>query len=320
MLRKPKSKKSNVWKYRLPMVLFIAFVLNFNAASIAQSPGVDKVIIGQNVLKFVVTKNTKDKQLESIKEKLSEKKATVTFNDVKRNEKHEITAINIDYSHAGSNGNFFVNSENPIADIAIALNVNENTLTVGQASVKLSQSFEVINEDGDTKLKKPRNEPNVFVYTTDGDGEKVETERKVVVIGKDGEEHTVKKEKKTYIIKSDVSKTSNPEKETVFVKTSKKDTVWVNEDVKNIVWTDDEGNDVEIITVEKVKNNIQIFTDKDEKPMILLDGKEIDKKDMEKLDPETIEDVRILKSEESVKKYGKKAKDGIIIITTKKKE
>jgi len=292
-------------------------VLGFNTETIAQTkdPSPEKVKIGQNILKFTITKDTKDSQLESIKDKLADKKATITFDNIIRNDRKEITGIKIDFTHAGKKGNFFINSDNPIKDIAVSLNMHENELTVGQSTTNLSQSFEIITEDGDKKIKTSDSGGNVFVYSTDDDDENIV--EKVVVIGKDGEEHEVKKEKKVYVIKSDVTKDNDGKEDVVFIKKNKKDTVWINKDVKNIVWTDDNGTDVEIITIEK-GDNFQMFSKRDKQPLIILDGKEISKKDMDKINPESIESVTVLKSEKAIEKHGQKAEHGVIEIITKK--
>lgn len=316
------SKSYNIsnWGYRFIISVFVVSIFTFKMSIIAQTTDTNTgTKHTQNVLKFVVTKDTKDNQLESIKEKLAEKKATIRFENIIRNDRKELTGIQIDYDHNGKNGNFFINSDNPIKDIAISLNTNENELTVGQTMRNLSQSFEIIKEDDETTLKKEGSENNIFVYSTDDDSE--EEVENISVVGKDGEKHEVKKERKVYVIKSDSTKDSDDTAEVVFVKKNKKDTVWIKKDVKNIVWTDDDGNEVEIITVEKGNNkNIQIFTNGEEQPLILLDGKEITKKDMESLKSENIESVNVLKGEKATEVHGKKGEHGVIEIILKKKD
>ena len=57
----------------------------------------------------------------------------------------------------------------------------------------------------------------------------------------------------------------------------------------------------------------------DKEPYIIVDGKPIDGAKLKDIDPKTIDRMDVLKSQEAVEKYGEKAKDGVIIITTKKK-
>lgn len=55
-----------------------------------------------------------------------------------------------------------------------------------------------------------------------------------------------------------------------------------------------------------------------EKPLIIIDGVEQIKDDaIDKLNPNIIESISVLKDESSVKLYGEKGKDGVILITTK---
>jgi bla regulator protein BlaR1 len=50
-----------------------------------------------------------------------------------------------------------------------------------------------------------------------------------------------------------------------------------------------------------------------------VDGKEVKKDVVDTLNPDDIESVNVLKGDAAIKKYGEKAKNGVIEITTKKK-
>lgn len=54
-------------------------------------------------------------------------------------------------------------------------------------------------------------------------------------------------------------------------------------------------------------------------PLYIINGKEATKADVDKLDPNTIESINVLKDEASKVIYGEKAKEGVILIVTKKK-
>jgi TonB family protein len=54
-------------------------------------------------------------------------------------------------------------------------------------------------------------------------------------------------------------------------------------------------------------------------PLFILDGKTIEKSEMDKIKPETIESIEVLKDESSKALYGEKGKNGVILITSKKK-
>jgi bla regulator protein blaR1 len=57
-----------------------------------------------------------------------------------------------------------------------------------------------------------------------------------------------------------------------------------------------------------------------ENALFILDDKEVSKNEISNLDRNKIETVFVLKGDAATKKYGKKGKDGVIIITTKNKE
>ena len=55
------------------------------------------------------------------------------------------------------------------------------------------------------------------------------------------------------------------------------------------------------------------------KPLIVIDGVIAENQNMDKIDPETIESIKVIKNEESTKKYGEKGKTGVVEITSKSK-
>ncbi len=73
----------------------------------------------------------------------------------------------------------------------------------------------------------------------------------------------------------------------------------------------------------KIKGNNITLKDNDsyeemkDKALIIINGKEVDSKILDNLDPDNIKSVEILKNEAALQKYN--AKDGVIIIKTKKK-
>jgi outer membrane receptor for ferrienterochelin and colicin len=64
-----------------------------------------------------------------------------------------------------------------------------------------------------------------------------------------------------------------------------------------------------------------LFIDSDGKnPLFIVDGKEVTGKSLKDFDHDNIEKIEILKGDKAVEKYGEKAKDGVILIETKKKK
>lgn len=54
-------------------------------------------------------------------------------------------------------------------------------------------------------------------------------------------------------------------------------------------------------------------------PMVLIDKTEVSTEAMNKLDPQCIESITVLKDADATNIYGEKGKNGVILITTKKK-
>ncbi|MFT3845103.1 MAG: M56 family metallopeptidase [Lacibacter sp.] len=69
--------------------------------------------------------------------------------------------------------------------------------------------------------------------------------------------------------------------------------------------------------VEKVVVGHPLKTTAD--PLYIIDGKEATKEEVNKLDPNSIESINVLKDESAKAVYGEKAKNGVIMIATKKK-
>lgn len=104
----------------------------------------------------------------------------------------------------------------------------------------------------------------------------------------------------------------------------------------NIYNEKDAKNKFHIITKGKKLMNFQLFEDEEEinttfskelikhqislqnkNSLIILNGKKITRKELEELDPENIKSISPIKGKKAIEKYGKKAKDGAIVITTK---
>jgi len=57
----------------------------------------------------------------------------------------------------------------------------------------------------------------------------------------------------------------------------------------------------------------------EEKPVVVLDGKIVDMKELQQTDPNSIKTINILKDASATALYGSKAQNGVIVVTTKKK-
>ena len=79
-------------------------------------------------------------------------------------------------------------------------------------------------------------------------------------------------------------------------------------------------NGVIVITTKKGKSNIRLNSNGRgiPDPLYILDGVEISKSDLEKLDKDKIEKMVVIKEKNATDKYGDKAKNGVVEIYSKK--
>ena len=79
---------------------------------------------------------------------------------------------------------------------------------------------------------------------------------------------------------------------------------------------------VKIDKTKRVHQSVETVVVGDEaekEPYVVVDGKPIDGAKLKEIDPKTIEHMEVLKSKVAIEKYGEKAKNGVIVITIKKK-
>ncbi|MEY8869168.1 M56 family metallopeptidase [Meridianimaribacter flavus] len=266
---------------------------------------------------FLITKDFTDADFDNLKSKLESNGASVKFKGIKRNKSNEITAIKIDIEYKNSNANYHVKGDEPIADIKIVLDEDGKSVAIGHVENSL-KNIHFVSDDG--KVKFSQNNGNNVVFISKDD-DNVHVDKKVIV--KQNVKTTTNGKSNTVIeIKTDDDNVQVIElnedtdnEENVFVVKKDKDNVWVTKDVKTIVLTDEDGKDVEIIASENGNNS---FAYSNGNPLFILDGKEISRKELKDIDPKTIKEVEVLKGEKAVEKYGDKAKDGVVIIITKK--
>lgn len=66
-------------------------------------------------------------------------------------------------------------------------------------------------------------------------------------------------------------------------------------------------------------NGVSVMANGDKEPFIVIDGKTSTIDAFKKLDVKTVESISILQGDDATKKYGDKAKDGVVLVTTRKK-
>ena len=287
----------------------------------------------------IIDKNTTDAELDKIKADLKKEGLTVKFKGVKRNDNGEITAIKIDAKSKNSNANYNVSSDNAISPLKIVYDIENESISIGGGHAKHNHNtFVYETKDGDYKMHKSGKGSNVFVTTEvhegDSDVDVIHDHDSKIVIrqtGKNGKVKTVRRSKNVEVISGDdevveiiVEEVGDKDKDVIIVNGKRMD-IDASEDIiieekEGNVWISDDKDSKEIITISngKRKNNVYISGLNGKDPLFIIDGKEVKKGEFQKIDPDKIESVTVLKDESAREKYGDKGKNGVIIIKTKK--
>lgn len=319
MLHQNKSTNKNQFKYLLLLPILVGFLMTFNTKIIAQETTWTEK--NSTIIELIIDKNTSDADLNEEAEKFkNELNIDLNFKGIKRNNNNEIVAIKIDAKGENVKANFQNNGTEAINPILITYNSENNSISIGNVTqnnavftVKNPSGKEAnyvfVNSNGDktswtsknidsviTKDKIIINGDHIWVEK-DGDNKEIEFEvitedvsngKKIKVI-KNGEEINLDESENTFIIKED-----NASENIIIIK---------NTDGNNVI------KEEKTISFRSKNSN--------EKPLYILNGEEISAEKMNTIDKETIESIDVLKGENAVKKYGEKAENGVIIITTK---
>jgi len=347
MLHKNRSKNKNQWKYALVIPVLALFLMSFNTKEIlryddfSSSSNIDNTISDDGETEErLINKDFTDKDLEQVKKDLAEKGVKLKFSGIKRNSENEITAIKIEAKLDGANANFNTNADSPIDPIIIKIDTENNKISIGNTnSIHHGDGYVYEIKEGKTKIHKSGKGKNVFVYSHsddehDDDHEIIESDDKII-IKRGSKVHEIKKVHKgsnTFVISDgdgeviELKEEAHTDKNVFVYKKDKKGNIIKEHKSKDgnieirIGDDDDEVYEFKTIIKDKGDNKLFISGDSDNEPLFILDGKEISKKEMDKLDSEKIKSISVLKGKAATKLYGKKAKDGVVLINTKDKD
>ena len=238
-----------------------------------------------------IDKNTTDAELKKISKLFKDNyNATLKFTGVKRNSKGEITDIKVKMKSDKSTANFNESNSDGIQAFTISYDSKKGNINIGG---KNKHDMHFTSKNG-----------NTFVYSSNDEGHsKVKT-----WVSEDG--------KTVHEFKYDSDEIhEDGDHEIIILKEGDHEHEGDNE----FIFIDENGkvtkdHDVKVI---KNKGNNMFFIGDDEDMLIMIDGKEATKKQMENIGTGKIINIEVIKGEEAVKKYGEKAKDGVILINTK---
>jgi len=239
-----------------------------------------------NKIKVTIDKNTTDSEFKEIVKTLKKHNIEAKFSGIKRNKNNEIVAIKIKLKdNNGNQSNTSLSSDNPIS--VINLGAEKNSLYITSSDSK-NFSF-----NGTHSLSKH------FDFSFDDD------EHKMTINGKSFDFDDIKEQiKDAFVFEED------KDGKRVIIKLNNFDFDFNFDDEK------EEKNDKS--TTKQHSQKFHFVDDPEIEKLIMIDGKKVDFKKLDELAKSNqLKSVDFLKPDTAKSLYGKKAKDGAIIATTK---
>lgn len=353
MLQQTQSKSTNMLKHLLILPLLAAFLMAFNTETVYQPETVpaDFISVGSGkTIDLVIDAKTTDQKLNEIKTDLAKDGIDFSYTTV-RNQAGEITAISLHLKGKNSEGKSFsgayeTGEDAPIAPIFV--NFDDARNSVSFSSGKTVEKTLFMNSGGTGNMVWISSEDeedavngekiHKIVVRAEGD-ERDDKEHKIVVRSVDAAEAG-----QTMVWHSDDAQTRHIE-----IRHIDGDSLIIvnGEKMDPAKWQEleESGHKVYKVkatkTVKGDKGHVMVFSDSDdesdiqvldgssgsfffidsgkgEKPLFFIDGKKASEKDVKALAPDAIDKMEVLKGDKATEQYGKKAKDGVVLITTKK--
>ncbi|MGN7515364.1 MAG: M56 family metallopeptidase [Allomuricauda sp.] len=338
MLNQNQSKKINILKTLVVTPLLGLFLVSFSIEETylyKEPDSVENLMKGKTVkdnktVELTIDKNTSDSELDNIKKDLAKDGIDFSYTTV-RNDDREIISITLNLSGKNSegktfSGNYNSNSDGPINPITVLYDDENNAVSFwnahketevrihkmgkGNVSWSTSDEKEIIVKKVDGKRKVIINGEEVSedkLHSMDVHLDSEDGKESVFIVKRNGDDKNVKIEKLGN--KKDgvhVMKIIDSDDEEVEVKKSTNVMIIKDSDDDEVISGDDDGR------------FFYIKSDGKRAPLYIIDGKKVKSKDLEKISPEDIENVNVFKGDKAIEKYGKKAKNGVVEITTKK--
>jgi len=325
MLNKKSSSRSNISKMSLIFPLLLAFMLTFNVKTEAQVKRVTKVEVDNvqfypdELASVIITKNSTKEQLEELAREFKKQGVELQFKKLKFSKEGMLTRINIKYKieKTGDSGNFNKNGDTHIDDIEIMLSEDFKIEFRSPINIDEKNEFVIVKNSNPITMDSISNHKNRVWKTNLND---VTMERVTYTTPSNKSSNgsfSVGNKVHYYAIDSDSIG-------------GKGKIIHVNKKNGNgITWTSDDTDTIKhtyrIIVLDSsqtnasnISKNVKVVSRKrNGKPLYIVNG-EIKNDDFnsEKINPDTIENIYVLKNGSAIKKYGNKGKNGVVEINT----
>jgi len=306
-----------------------------------------KAMEGVKSIDIIINSTTSDAELAKIKADLAKDGIDFSYTVV-RNEDKEITSIELDLNGKGENGaqfngNYNINGDEPISPIAIHYDDETNQISFGNMEfkgkrigvgkaffisgdrVKGDEEQEIIIMKGGDSLNWKMLADTIEIKTIDIKGGEEDMillngKTKIIQIESDGSEHkqiihlNPEEEGEVEIIELHEDGKSKKRKRKKRVKATKSDGSHSRVVIRS---NSSDAGRVKVIS-DTDEEKIVIRTSSGKDPLYVVDGKIVNKKKMIDVNPNNIESVNVLKGEAAKELYGRKGKNGVVVIKTKK--
>ena len=303
MINQNQSHKSKALKSLVILPLLALFLLSFNVKKVYSFTNLEALKNPSATIEFIINKNTTDKELIKMKSDLSKENFDFSYTTV-RNNVGEIKNITLEISGGNPttgevSSRYNSASDNDTIDpTVIFIDTKSNTISIGKSDV--------------LKAEQPNNST---VWVQRGNGNNQE---KIIVKNVDGKKEVLINGKKVSEEEWAEMNIHASDGTTLIIEDKKENTATIksgNNKQVYITTSPSKEHDIEIIEEE---GNGFLFIDNDEhEPLYYLNGKRSSSEAIKEIDPNKIKSVNVLKGDTAVNKFGKKAKYGVVEITTK---
>ncbi|WP_323788783.1 M56 family metallopeptidase [Psychroserpens sp.] len=348
MLHKSKSKKLNQLKLILVLPLLAGFMMSYNTKTIYIETNTDneenteEVTDQDEIIEIIITKSTSDDNLLEIKDALEKKGITFNYKDVKRNSDGDITAIHTEFKSEKNSSNYNISGDEGIK--SFRFKSDKNGFGVGTLDSN-TFTYKTKGSGSSVKMQSTKGSGKVLIIEEDDDNGNSTVDVRVL-----------KNKDSVYLMNKDdkITWSSDDNNSNVFIEDSDEPLFIINgKKVKKSLFEDVDSDDIESVFVIKgdnalkkygkdgkngvilmtkkgskslfsesedtiilnSSNNFTFETDGDE-PLYILNGTVITKDKMSAINSNDINSVEVLKDESAVKLYGKKGKNGVVIINS----
>lgn len=305
MINQKKSHPLAAFKTLLILPFLTAFLLSFSTKEEYAFALEQHYKKSDSVIELAIDKNTTDEQFLKMKSDLGKEKFDLSYTVV-RNEDGEIISLSLEISGGNKtmgevSSRYNSTSDNDTIDPTyVFVETESNTISIGKRELGNSK------DNATVWIQKNDAKKGEHVMVKRGSGTKelyINGER---VNDGELEEMDIDVENGTFIfIEND-----DIDKKEVKIKSSTGKNVFISTSPSS-------EHDIKILEEEE-SGFLFLNTDDGKEPLVYVDGEKRDSKFIKSLDPNQIASMNVLKGTAAVKKYGKKAKDGVIEISTKK--